>query len=137
MSNARWRPPEAYVHGIGAPVVVVPGRVAAWLERHTDLRRIRAGVRGQDPEIDAVLLALTVAAAAWRTSATGTKDADRPEVDPPCKQMSTSQAADLLGVTSRAIRQAVHEGRLTAERVGYRWLLDREDVEHYRARRAA
>jgi len=51
--------------------------------------------------------------------------------------MSTSQAADLLGITPQAVRQAVHEGRLTAERVGSRWLLNREDVEHYRARRAA
>jgi excisionase family DNA binding protein len=137
MSNARWRPPEAYVHGIGAPVVVVPGRVAAWLERHTDLRRLRAGVRGQDPEIDAVLVALATAAAAWRATATGTPDAARPEAESPCQQMSTGQAADLLGVTPRAVRQAVHEGRLTAERVGSRWLLDREDVEHYRAKRAA
>lgn len=130
------RPPAAYVHGLGGPVVVVPGRVAAWLERHADLGKLRAEHRGADAEISAVLVALGVAAATWRGAATGTTDAATPEPDSP-SELSTSQAAGLAEVSPRAIRRAIAEGRLPARRAGQRWVLSREDVEHYRAGRAA
>ena len=47
--------PGFYVTGIHGPGVEVPGRVAAWLEARTDLRRIRTDARGTDPEVDSVL----------------------------------------------------------------------------------
>lgn len=128
------RPPAAYVHGLHGPVVVVPARVCAWLERHAGIAQLRAEHRGRDAEVSAVLVGVGVAAAKWRASATGTADAKRPESDAP-SEMSTRQASDLVGVTERAIRQAIAEGRLTATRVGSRWVLTREDVEQYRASR--
>ncbi len=75
----RPRPPEGYVWGPGADHVLVPRRVAAWLDREAGLDRLRVEVRGQDPEIDAVLVALRLAALAWRGSVTGTDDRNPPE----------------------------------------------------------
>lgn len=136
--SASWRPPETYVHGIEGPVVVVPGRVAAWLERNADLRRLRTEVRGGDAEVDAVLVALATCALAWRTSAVGRERAPEPEVVASSGQrLSTSQAAALLSRSDRAVRMACSAGRLPAEQVGGRWLIDREDLEHYKAARAA
>ncbi|MBB6343777.1 excisionase family DNA binding protein [Nonomuraea muscovyensis] len=137
MTDSLPRPAEHYVYGATGPVVVVPGRVAAWLERHAQLGRLRIERRGQDPEVDAVLAALRQAAAAWRSSATGTPNTNQPEPVPLSPQMGTSSAADLLGITDRAVLKAIHEGRLPAERVAGRWLITREDVEHFRAGRAA
>lgn len=136
VSAPRYRGPEQYVHGGGA-VVVVPARVASWLLRHAQLDRVRAEVRGADPEVDAVLVALTVSGLHWRTAATGSDVAPEPEVGAPSQWMSTTQASDSLGITDRAVRLAIRDQRLPAEQVGGRWRISREDVEHYRAARAA
>lgn len=133
---SRWRPPEHYVHGDGE-VVIVPARVAAWLAGAAHLDQLRARIRGADPEVDSVLVALTVAAMKWRTSATGSADAPRPEVAPGSPWVSSTQAADLLGIGDRAVRLAIDEQRLQAEKVQGRWRIAREDVEHYRAGRRA
>jgi excisionase family DNA binding protein len=134
--TARWRPPEHYVHA-GGEVVVVPARVAAWLGRHAQLDRLRTQIRGADAEVDSVLVALAVAGAYWRTSATGSACAPEAEVGALSPWVSTTQAADLLGIGSRAVRLAIAETRLPAERVDGRWRIAREDIEHYRAARAA
>src|SRR4051794_16717822 len=133
----RARPPEAYVHGINGPAAVVPGRVAAWLNARGGLNELRMRIRGEDPEVDAVLVALSVAGTAWLTSACGTGDASAPEVPPQSTWLTTTEAADRLGLTDRAIRLACSTGRLPAERAGGRWRISREDVEHYRAARQA
>lgn len=133
-----WRTPAAYVH-TGA-VVVVPARIAAWLDRHADLRAIRTGHRGADAEVDSVLIALATAAAAWRQTQQvpppGTTLARDPEPAAPSPLTST-QAADLLGCTDRAIRRAAAEGRLSATKSAGRWRIEREDLEQHRAARAA
>lgn len=134
------RPPEHYVHGADGPVVVVPGRVAAWLERHAGLREIRTRRRGIDPEVDAVLVALAVAAAAWRNTAGSPSGTERRNPAEPAAQsdtMTSQEAADELGCTGRAVRKAIAAGRLHARLVGGRWLVDPEDLAHYRAARAA
>ena len=61
------KPPGYYVTGNTGPGVEVPGRVAAWLEARTDLRRIRTDARGTDPEVDAVLSDLHRVALLWRS----------------------------------------------------------------------
>lgn len=133
------RPPAAYVHGDGS-VVVVPARVAAWLQRHAGLRSLRTECRGVDREVDAVLVALAVAAAAWsgqfNGSGSGTVHAGQPE-PAPVSTLTTAQAATLLGCTDRAVRKAIAAGRLHAVDDGGRWRIAREDLEHYRAGRAA
>ncbi len=133
-----FRPPSSYVHGTCGPVAVVPGRVASWLLRHADLARLRVEHRGMDGEVDSVLVAITVAAHSWRTSVVGSDVRKEPEGEPQSGLWLTSaQAADLLGLTDRAVRLAIYEERLQAERVGGRWVIHREDLEHFRAARRA
>jgi excisionase family DNA binding protein len=131
------KPPGYYVTGNHGPGVEVPGRVAAWLESKLDLRRVRTDVRGVDPEVDAVLADLHRVALVWRASATGSATTPPPEATPPLGWMSTTQAASLLKITDRAVRLAIQEHRLPAQQVAGRWRLTREDVEHYKAARAA
>ncbi|MFE5293003.1 helix-turn-helix domain-containing protein [Isoptericola sp. NPDC056618] len=127
-----------YVIGIEGPAVVVPARVAAWLDARANLSALRMKSRGADPEVDDVLLGLRVAALAWRTSATGSAVDPEPEVPRESSQwLSTGQAANLLGITDRAVRLAIREGRLVAEQVAGRYRISRANVEHYRAARAA
>lgn len=132
------RPPQAYVHGIGGPVVVIPARVCAWLERHAQLNEVRIRERGTDPEVDAVLVALRLAALTWRTTATGTPVAAKPEAPTDLNQwLSTTQAADILYITDRAVRLAIKEGRLPATLLNGRWRITREDIQHFAAAKAA
>jgi excisionase family DNA binding protein len=127
------RPPGSYVHGQDGLVVVLPGRIAALLDERAGLNRFRIAVRGSDQQLDAVLLALHVAALGWRTSATGTPDEVRAE--PAASWLSTTEAAARVGVTSRAIRRAIAEKRIAATRIGRSWRIARTDLEHYRANR--
>lgn len=131
------RAAEGYVHGEGGPVVVLPGRIASKLERIAGLDRIRITHRGTDAEFDAALLALHLVALAWRGTATGTEEAQTPEPGSQSSWLNTRQAADLTGMTDRGIRKAIAENRLAAQQVGRCYRIAREDVEHYRAARAA
>ena len=136
--TAPRRPPEAYVHGVGAPVVVVPARVCAWLERHARLNEVRIENRGADAEVDAVLVALRLAALTWRASATGSPVAAKPEATADLNQwVGTKQAADILYITDRAVRLAISEKRLPATQVNGRYRIAREDIQHFAAAKAA
>jgi excisionase family DNA binding protein len=129
--------PARYLHA-NRQVVVVPARVAAFLDRAADLTRIRGQVRGADPELDAVLTALREAAMAWRGSVSaGTNRAPIAEPVAQLPWVDSQTAAAALGISDRGIRKAIAEGRLQATRVGGRWRINREDVEHYRAARRA
>lgn len=116
---------------------MVPARVAAWLAHYAQLDKLRSQVRGSDPEVDSVLVAITVASLHWRASATGSTQAPIAEVGPPSEWMSTTQAAEALDITPRAVTLAIADHRLPAERVGSRWVIRADDVEHYRATREA
>jgi len=132
------RTPTHYVHGMAGPVVIVPGRIAAWLERHADLNSVRVSSRGLDAEADAVLVALRVAALAWRGAATGSQQPAEPEVTGSSRQwMTTSQAGTRLGITDRAVRLAIQERRLPAENVDGRWRITNEDLAHFTAAKKA
>lgn len=123
--------------GAQGPAVVISARTAAWLERYAGLTSLRVRVRGTDPEISAELEHLRVVAMAWRGSATGTAVAAEPEPAASSQWLSTPEVADLLGIGPRAVVKAIGRGALPAQRVGNRWRVSREDVEHYRAARAA
>lgn len=134
------RPAGAYLHA--GPCVVVPPAVAAWLLSATDLARLRVAHRGEDPQRDAVLLALTHCANLWRTSTTsaatsagGSAVVVEAEVAPPLESMNTSRAADVLGITDRGVRLACNQGRIPATRVDGRWQLDPAGVAAYRRTR--
>lgn len=138
MTTTPRRPPQAYVHGIGGTVVIIPARVCAWLERHARLNEVRIQERGADAEVDAVLVALRLAALTWRTTATGTPVAAKPEATTDLNQwLSTTQAADILYITDRAVRLAISEKRLPATLVNGRWRITREDIQHFAAAKAA
>lgn len=132
------RPPEAYVHGVAAPIVILPARVAAWLERHAGLNDLRVRARGNDPEVDSVLQAMHRASLHWRTAATGSNRAPEPEAPTELNQwFSTTQAADRLGITDRAVRLAIAEHRLPATNLNGRWRITPEDIAHFKAAKAA
>jgi excisionase family DNA binding protein len=127
------------VYGVDGPVVAVPARVCAWLERNAGLRRLRTECRGVDPEIDAVLIAMATGAAVWRQQAMGADhgtELGKP-AEPESESVTTAQAATLLRIGERAVRKACAEGRLQATRHGDTWSIAREAVEHYRAGRRA
>jgi len=130
------RTPAHYVHGPNAEVVILPQRVAAWLERNARLNELRVEVRGADAEVDAVLGAVRLAALAYRTAVCGTDQGKQAEVEQP-SVMSTQQVADRLHLHPRTIRLAIAEKRLRAEKVDGRWRITAEDFEHFRAARAA
>ncbi len=118
--------------------MVVPARVAQIIEQHANLSALRVRTRGVDPEATKVLEALHVAALMWRGSATGTTDDTEPEPAQDSEQwLTTGQAAELVGVTDRAIRKAIAAQRLPATRVADRYRISRIDLEHYKAARAA
>ena len=117
------------------PAVLVPGRIAALIDREIYALRVRK--RGTDPEASKVLEELRVAALAWRGSATGTEDDNSAEPVSSSRWLTTKAAAELLGITPRAVRKAIALGRLPAEREGRSYRIRREDLEHYRAARAA
>ncbi len=135
------RPWLAYLHP-GA-VVVVPAAVAAFLIVQTDMPARRIEHRGEDPQLDSVLAALTVAGLGWRTSASaapsacGSALAAEAEPASPSAYMSTERAADALNLTPRGVRLACAEGRIPATRIDGRWHIDPADVDIYRRARAA
>ncbi|WP_461164945.1 helix-turn-helix domain-containing protein [Arthrobacter sp. R4-81] len=131
------RPPESYIHGVAAPIVIVPARVATWLERYAGLNDLRVRARGNDPEVDSVLQALHRAALHWRTTVTGTNQAPAPEEPAQSKWMGTTEAAAALGITDRAVRLAITQKRLAATTLNGRYRLLPEDIEHFKAAKAA
>lgn len=127
--TGRARGPEAYAHGLdGTGVVVVPAQVAAWLLERTNLAGVRQRARGDDALVDTVLVALTVAGLHWqqRTTATttATTSATLPQPADPAAWVTTTEAANRLHVTDRAVRQQITAGRLPARRRGRRWEVD-------------
>lgn len=136
--TAAWRPPEAFLHG---DIVIVPRRACAWLEQFADLRNRRTAHRGVDAEVDAVLVAIATAAAAWRQAhrvpTVGTNVAGSAEPAASSLLLTSTQAAELLGCTDRAVRKAAAEGRLLATKSGRCWRIEPEALAHYRAANAA
>ncbi|MCX5211473.1 helix-turn-helix domain-containing protein [Kitasatospora sp. NBC_00240] len=124
-----------HLYGDGGPIVVVPARIAAWLERHAGLDQLRVAQRAGDPEVYDTLLSLHLAALAWRATATGTPVRQEPAPAP--LWLGTTAAAGQLGLAPRTVRLACETGTLPARRIDGRWRIALEDLKHYRATRAA
>lgn len=122
---------------------VLPPWAAAWLERTTNIAQQRRAARGQDPGLDHVLRVILYTASLEPGFGSGPGSADgtsAPAGAEPMPALSlpleTVKAAALLGISSRAVRRAITEGRLPAHRVGNRWLIERADVAQYQPRKA-
>ncbi|MEV7762255.1 helix-turn-helix domain-containing protein [Curtobacterium flaccumfaciens] len=131
----RVRKASELVVGVSGPEVIVSGRSAAWLLRYAGLNEYHLDHRGEDAEIDETLVALKVAALSWRNTATGTADAPKAELNAQSDWLSTTQAADALAMTDRAIRKAIRENRLKATTVGRAYRINREQLAHFKARK--
>lgn len=93
--------------------------------------RVESGDVGADavlgrPALEALVSVLDAVAAG-----------QRPTVLPFEKSLSTSEAADLLGVSVPWVRQLADDGQLRAEKRGNRYRFKVEDVLACRARRSA
>lgn len=77
------------------------------------------------------------AALHWRTTVTGSDHAPAPEEPAQSKWMGTTEAAEMLGITDRAVRLAITQKRLHATNLHGRWRITPEDIEHFKAAKAA
>lgn len=111
-------------------VVVLPGRVAAWLNRAV-LDRFRRDHPELDPESKAVLVAFLAVERAWVKRQQRAEPAS--EIRP--VMLSAKAAGDLLGITGRAVRQARERGSLNGELVSGAWIFSRAAVDKYRSKR--
>lgn len=107
--------------------VTVPPRIAAWLESQAGLtadRRIN--LRTTDPEAYVALAALHLAALSSDSGteqSAGQRNTARSEM-----WLSTSEAAKAMNVTDRCVRKWCATGRLRAQLVGGRWLINPNSI---------
>lgn len=122
--------------------VVVPASVCELLVADPRFLRFRAELRGDHPELDAVLISLTVAGLRHREP----RVADSGQISAPssataegsAEYVGCSLATEISGVAGRTIRRACGAGELPARRVGRQWWIDRHDLDRWvAARRAA
>ncbi|MGJ6124913.1 helix-turn-helix domain-containing protein [Mycolicibacterium sp. Y3] len=106
---------------------IISPRIARWLEQRagmTEDRRIR--LRDTDPEAYVAFAALHLAAChsdCGTNQVAGQQNAAESEM-----WLSTRQAAKALHVTDRCVRNWCKTGRLHAQFVGARWLVNRNSI---------
>ncbi|KZF00882.1 hypothetical protein A2J03_09865 [Rhodococcus sp. EPR-157] len=103
--------------------VVIPPRIARWLEKNAGVtadRRVR--LRDNDPDAYIALAALHLSALCSDNGTEGA--APQPNQTESVQWISTRHAADTLNVTDRCVRKWCSTGRLHAQRIGGRWLID-------------
>jgi excisionase family DNA binding protein len=102
------------------------------------LDKIRTKVRGRDADLDNALLMILRAGLEYReSSSTGTAMAARPEPTPQLTEqlnqtVSTTTAAELLGITDRAVRKAITEKRLAATVLDGRYRITQDELTQFR-----
>lgn len=115
----------------GSRVVVIPQAAARWLYYKAGLRDLRARNTPADPEVNAALIAIALAAIETPGSDPGSDRAAKSEPDRQ-STLTTRAAADRLNIGTRAIVKAIAQGRLKAIRHGGRWRIDPDDLDAYR-----
>lgn len=127
--------PADYVRSDGA--LVVPARVVEDLLRIFTRGVLVSRKNGipVDTDMVVVLHAIQLAAMAedTATSVDGSMVGDPVSLVLADEPLVTSgQAAERIGCTSRAIRLALEEGRLLGRKFGRQWLIGESDLEDYR-----
>ncbi|WP_158241010.1 helix-turn-helix domain-containing protein [Mycolicibacterium goodii] len=106
---------------------IIPPRIARWVNEQIGMtadRRIR--LRGTDPDAYIALTALHLSAL---RSDNGTNNTGAQPVTQELNTwMSTGEAAKALNVTDRCIRKWCTTGRLHAELIGGRWLVNPNSI---------
>lgn len=118
-------------------MVIVPARAARRLVQVFRLDRYHFEHRGEDPEVDAVIVALQVAGLRWAASVGVAEPRKAREVAPLSEWLNATEVAALVGVTAWAVRLAIREGRLSADKRDGRWQISRENALHWKASRRA
>jgi hypothetical protein len=126
--------------GMDGPGVVLSPETAFILEKTCRVHEVRARLRGRHPKVGEELLDLKRVAdlheARQRVPRVPELQADPPELGRASQVwFSSVQAADLLGVTERAVTKACLLGRLEAEQVAGRWRITRDAIDTYRTTR--
>ncbi|MGB7236891.1 MAG: helix-turn-helix domain-containing protein [Rhodococcus sp. (in: high G+C Gram-positive bacteria)] len=120
-----------FVHADGR-IVIVPVRAAQWIDKALRSKGVN---RSGDPEVDAVLIALRLAALQCSSTANGPNTVAQQSDSTDLSQwLSSSEAAVEAGVGERSIRKAIATGRLDAHDINGRWLINRDDAKNYRSR---
>jgi hypothetical protein len=127
-------------YAIDGPVLLVPARIAALLERHYKMHELRLSARGWDTQLDAVLAAWHAIALQWIDDSTRNASATGSEVAADAEpvgalMLSTATVAALASCTPRAVRLAAAEGRLVGCKSAGRWVFDRVDVKAWTSSR--
>lgn len=125
MSDQPVRPP-GFVSG-----VVVSPKIAYLLETRADLTKLRTSARGEDSELDAVLNAIRWAAMQWAASVNGSEP--RKPAEGRVNWYTPAQIATQIHIGEHAVRLAIREGRLQANKSNGRWLITPADYRAFLA----
>lgn len=115
------------------PAVVLDARTCAWLEQYVDMAALRVRAHGAGQGIHAQLADVRDAARIWRefrASETSGDNLAKPVTR--SEWLTSTQAADLAGVSPQAIGRAIREGRLPAGGSSTSgWRVRRADLQTY------
>jgi excisionase family DNA binding protein len=133
------RPAEHFIHADGR-IVVIDAWVCALLNK-LSLDKIRPQIRGQNAQLDQVLMAIRLVGLAYnQSSSVGTSSAPREEPVSQSKAqlngtLGTTEAATLLHMTRRAVSKECKQKRLPATLIGGRYRITRDDLAAFMADR--
>jgi excisionase family DNA binding protein len=121
--------PQASKHVTADGAVIVPPRIAHWLETKAGITADwRDHLRDTDLVAHQVMAALHWAATQHRSGiGTNSPVAQRKRAESNV-WLSTTEAARELRVTDRCVRKWISAGRLHATMSGARWLINRNDI---------
>ncbi|GAA1154910.1 helix-turn-helix domain-containing protein [Nocardioides aquiterrae] len=131
-------PPEFITSPGDYTVDRLTAEMAGWMIRRPEFKALRIAARGEHPTVFNYLVAVSALGDKWCSSQARTPLTNTDEQPTELRSwVTSSEAADLLGGGPRAVQQAIARGRLKATKVNGVWRIEREDLEHYRATRAA
>jgi excisionase family DNA binding protein len=135
-SRAVIRNPErpSFILHANSDLVLVPGWIAAIIEGRTNIAALRVQLRGINPVASAVLEDLRVAAA--RSSVSERETAQDTDGKPATRSLwlSTTEAAEELGLKRQSIGKAIRAGRLHATKINGSYRISRDNLRHYQGR---